>query len=88
MTKTSKNAGLLSFVLAGALMTLGTGAAAKTADPSETCKNQLLTYRQRYQCQQDLDNVQTKADQKKIVRKFTDLIRAAEKAKEEADKDK
>lgn len=51
--------------------------------PQELCKNQLLTYKERYQCQQALENVQTKADEKAIVRKYSDLVRAAEKAQAE-----
>ncbi|TAL02524.1 MAG: hypothetical protein EPO08_06770 [Rhodospirillaceae bacterium] len=73
-------AGIMSLVIATSLMALSEAVAAKSADPVETCRNPLLTYRQRYQCQEELDNVQTKADQKKVVRKFSDLIRAAEKA--------
>ena len=53
--------------------------AAAKESPQEICKNRLLTYRQRYMCQQQLENIQTKADQKAVVRKYSDLIRAAEK---------
>ena len=59
------------------------GAAMAKEKPEEVCRNQLLTYRQRYMCQQELDNIETKAQQKAIVRKYTDLIRAAEKAQAE-----
>jgi hypothetical protein len=83
MTKMIIRAGILSFVITANLTSLSGQVWAKSADPAETCRNPLLTYRQRYQCQQELDNIQTKDDQKKVVRKFTDLIRAAEKANAE-----
>jgi hypothetical protein len=51
--------------------------------PLELCKNQLLTYRQRYQCPQQLENIKTGTDEKAVVRKYTDLSRAAEKAQTE-----
>ena len=80
MTKTVIRAGILSFVIIANLTGLSGQVWAKSADPAETCRNPLLTYRERYRCQEELDNIQTKDDQKRVVRKYTDLIRAAEKA--------
>ena len=77
------NQKLFLAAVAAAICLAGGGAVAKEK-PEEVCRNQLLTYRQRYQCQQELDNIETKAQQKAVVRKYSDLIRAAEKA--QADK--
>ena len=82
---TKRGCGVTAGAVVWALMFGGT-AMAKTASPEETCKNDLLTYRQRYLCQQELDNIQTKADQKKVVRKFQDMIKAAQMEKEKAEK--
>ena len=86
MTKQLIRAGASGLAFALGLTVLMGPLAAKTASPEETCQNPLLTFRQKYLCNQELEGIQTKSDEKKVVRKFQDLIKAAEKAKEEAEK--
>jgi hypothetical protein len=59
--------------------------AAEKAAPDAVCENQLLPYRQRYLCKQEMENIQTRAEQKKVQAKFQAMVREAEaeKAKEE-----
>jgi hypothetical protein len=74
----------LAVALLAASFAASGGVAMAKEKPREICNNKLLTYRQRYLCQQSLENIQTKADEKAVVRKYSDLVRAAEKAQEES----
>ncbi len=56
---------------------------AQAADAKAICDNELLPYKQRYLCKQQMAVVTTKPEQKKVQQRYSDMVREAQKEKKE-----